>query len=64
MFNTLVASFKDFLLDEVSLSVVTIQNWMLIAMAILVVLLIAVILSAVKNSKKNKAAEEEKRRRK
>ena len=60
MFNTLVASFKDFLLDEVSLSVVTIQNWMLIAMAILVVLLIAVILSAVKNSKKNKAAEEEK----
>lgn len=60
MFNTLVASFKDFLLDEVSLSVVTIQNWMLIAMAILVILLIAVILSAVKNSKKNKAAEEEK----
>ena len=60
MFNTLVASFKDFLLDEVSLSVVTIQNWMLIAMAILVVLLIAVILSAVKNSKKNKADEEEK----
>ena len=60
MFNTLVASFKDFLLDEVSLSVVTIQNWMLIAMAILVVLLIAVILSAVKNSKKNKAADGEK----
>ena len=60
MFNTLVASFKDFLLDEVSLSVVTIQNWMLIAMAILVILLIAVILSAVKNSKKNKAADEEK----
>ncbi len=59
MFNTLVASFKDFLLDEVSLSVVTIQNWMLIAMAILVVLLIAVILSAVKNSKKNNSADEE-----
>lgn len=59
MFNTLVASFKDFLLDEVSLSVVTIQNWMLIAMAILVILLIAVILSAVKNSKKNSSAEKE-----
>lgn len=48
-----LAGVKEFLLDEVSLSFVTIQNWMLIAVAILAVILILVIVSAAKNSKKS-----------
>lgn len=50
---TLLAGIKEFLLKDLSLSVFTIQYWMLIAAAIVAIILVLVIISAVKHSKKN-----------